>query len=104
MSARSLTPLSAVETLNREFLGIRARLIDLAATLDRVYRGAGCVADDPRMSQIRRSLQVLAGEGNDRAAQVQQIFSLPYREGWQQEYGLDQASPRATIAPANMNC
>jgi hypothetical protein len=67
--------------LNTEFLGIRCRLIELAAALDRIDRADGSAADDPRMAQIRRSLQILAGDGPDRAEQVQMVFSLPYEEG-----------------------
>jgi hypothetical protein len=80
--------LLAAEILEREFLTTRSRLIDLAAALDRLDRANGSVADDPRMAQIRRSLEILAGETPDRAEQLQQLFSLPYREDWRQEYGL----------------
>ena len=34
-------PLSAGQTLDREFLAIRARLIDVAAALDRIDRAKG---------------------------------------------------------------
>jgi len=72
----------AAERLNREFLGIRARLVDLAAALDRIERGKGSVASDPRMDQIRRSLAVLAGDKPGRVEQVQMIFSLAYQADW----------------------
>jgi hypothetical protein len=71
---------TASELLDREFLAIRARLIDLAAMLDRIDRGgnpAGAAADD-RRETIRRCLAVLADEAADRATQVQMLFSLPY--------------------------
>ena len=81
------TPTSA-EVLDREFLGVRAKLIDVAATLDRVGRAEGPAPDDPRLDKIRRSLHVLAGDGSDRAEQLQLIFSLPYDENWRKEYQL----------------
>jgi len=80
--------LAAAEILEREFLTTRSRLIDLAAALDRLDRANGSVADDPRMGQIRRSLEILAGEVADRAEQLQRLFSLPYREDWREEYGV----------------
>jgi len=80
--------LVAAEILDREFLTTRSRLIDLAAALDRLDRANGSVADDPRMAQIRRSLEILADEAPDRAEQLQRLFSLPYREDWREEYGL----------------
>lgn len=78
-------PLAAAELLDREFPTVRAKLIDLAAALDRLDRAEGSVADDSRMDQIRQSLQVLSGKASDRAEQVQLIFSLPYREDWQKD-------------------
>ena len=78
----------AVERLNRDFLGIRARLIELAAALDRIGRGSGSAANDPRMEQIRRSLAVLSGQPSDRTEQIQTIFSLPYEADWRARYGI----------------
>ncbi len=70
-------PLSASSALDNEFLGIRCRLIDLAAALDRIDRADGALTDDPRMAQIRRSLEILADEAPGRSQRVQIEFSLP---------------------------
>ena len=72
--------LPAAKVLDREFLGIRCRLIELAAVLDRIGRAEGDVADDPRVAHICRSLELLAGNVPNRAEQVQMVFSLPYEE------------------------
>jgi hypothetical protein len=64
--------------LGVELLAIRFRLIELAATLDRIDRAGGVAADDPRWLPIRRSLEILAARGPNRAAQVQMAFSLPH--------------------------
>jgi hypothetical protein len=66
---------AAVSPLDREFLGIRARLVELAATLDRIDRNGKPAADDPRMAQIRRSLEILAQGAINRAEEVQMVFS-----------------------------
>jgi hypothetical protein len=76
--------LTALETLNREFLEIRARILDLAAMLDRLERTDGNVADDPRLKRIHEALDILKKVNADRAEQVQLTFSRPYDEGWQQ--------------------
>ena len=73
---------SAAEVLDRDFLAIRCRLIELAAALDRIDRGGKSAAGDPRVAQIRRSLELLVGDAPDRAEQVQMVFSLPYEKGW----------------------
>jgi hypothetical protein len=77
---------TAAEVLDREFLGIRARILDLAAALDRIDRAGGVAAGDLRMARIGKGLEVLLGPGEaDRAERVQQAFSLPYRANWRQE-------------------
>lgn len=76
---------TASETLDREFLTCRARLIDLAAALDRIDRGEGSPEENPRWGQLRRALERLAtGEGS-RAKAIQMIFSLPYDSDWRRE-------------------
>ena len=82
------TSIDAAERLNREFLSIRCRLVDLAAALDRIERGEGSVAGDPRLDQVRRSLAILADAKPDRAEQIQLAFSLPYQADWKTQYGL----------------
>ena len=73
-------PISTAGVLDREFLGIRCRLIELAAALDRIDRAADAVADDARRLQIRRSLEILLADAPNRAEQVQMTFSLAVRE------------------------
>lgn len=72
------------EVLEREFLVLRGRLLDVAATLDRLDRAGGPPPEDPRTDQLRRSLEILASPGprTDRAEQIQLIFSLPYNPHW----------------------
>lgn len=64
--------------LDRDFLQIRARLLELAAALDRVDRVGGAESD-PRLAQIRRSLSLIASQEPNRAEQVQMVFSLEAR-------------------------
>jgi hypothetical protein len=76
--------LTATETLNREFLEIRCRILDLAAMLDRLERSDDSVAEDPRLKRIHEALDVLKKVQGERAEQVQLTFSRTYDEGWQQ--------------------
>ncbi len=73
---------TAAQILDREFLTIRGKLLEVAAALDRVERGQGAAADDPRLEKIRETLAMLGKEGANRAEQLQLIFSLPYDAGW----------------------
>lgn len=77
-------PLPAPVALDAYFLEARCRLLDIAAILDRVGRGpeSAAAALDPRLSKIRKAIQVLAGPERDRAERIQQIFSQEYDAGW----------------------
>jgi len=82
------TPLSAAEVLNREFLEVRSKLLEVAAALDRLERAAGDVDDDPRMKRIQEALNLLRAHQVDRAEQLQLIFSRSYDQQWQAQYNL----------------
>jgi hypothetical protein len=75
-------PLKASEVLDREFLEIRAKLLQVAAHFDRLERAAGTVADDPRLAKIHAALEVLDGTEPGRAEKLQMIFSREYTPEW----------------------
>jgi hypothetical protein len=77
-----MKPLSAAEALDRYFLEARSKLLDIAAILDRIDRG-GQLAADPRLDKIRQALAILHDETENRAEQVQRLFSLEYDPAWQ---------------------
>ena len=79
-----MQPLPATRALDQFFLDARARLLDLAATLDRIGRGSGAEAalSDPRLARIRQALDVLLGDEPGKAEQVQKLFSLDYNPDW----------------------
>jgi hypothetical protein len=75
--------LTAPEILQREFLDVRCKILDLAAALDRLDRASGSVAGDPRIAALRESLSVVLDDSPNRAERVQMIFSRPYDREWQ---------------------
>jgi len=87
--------MAAEAVLNREFLEIRAKLLELAASFDRLERGAGSVENDPRMKLIREGLSVLQDKSGDRAEQIQLIFSRPYDDEWQKAFDLERPPKNA---------
>ena len=87
-SAAMSPSLTAPEVLNREFLEIRCKILDLAAAFDRLERAEGSVTDDPRLARLREALQVVLDTSGDRAEQVQMVFSRTYDEGWQREFKI----------------
>ena len=76
------TSSTATNILDREFLDIRSKLIDLAASLDRIQRAPGSAAGDLRMDKITQALQMLATSAPACTEQIQILFSLPYDEHW----------------------
>jgi len=78
--------LSAPEVLNREFLEIRCKILDLAAAFDRLARADGSVDDDPRLARLREALTIVLQQPEDRAEQVQMVFSRTYDDDWQKTF------------------
>jgi hypothetical protein len=78
-------PLPAAKALDAYFLEARCKLLDLAAILDRIGRGAGAAttANDPRLAKVRQALETLQDEAEGRAERVQRIFSLEYDPKWE---------------------
>lgn len=79
-------PLDAPEVLDREFLEIRAKLLQIAAALDRIGRADGSTEGDRRLRQIEQALDVVASPQPDRAQRLQMIFSLTYDEDWRETF------------------
>ena len=79
-----MTTPTAQSVLDRSFLETRARLLDIAANLDRMSRApeAHEVENDPRLSSIRQAFQVLLNEPTRRAEAIQQLFSVEYDPAW----------------------
>ncbi len=83
----SIAP-SATEVLDREFLELRAEILQAAARLDRLNRAAGNPESDPRMNQLRRAIEVLSESETGRAERIQLVFSRPYNSGWKKNLQL----------------
>lgn len=81
----SLVPLPSGAALDAYFLEARCKLLDLAAILDRIDRGADSseAAGDARLARIRQALEVLHHESGGRAERLQRIFSLDYDPNWE---------------------
>jgi hypothetical protein len=81
----ALPPLPAQVALDNFFLDVRARLLDVAAILDRINRGQGndAALADPRMAKVRQALAVLRDQSGGCAERIQQLFSLEYDPSWE---------------------
>ena len=83
--------MTANQILDREYLELRAKILELAASfdlLDRAAENSDPVASDGRMAKLAEGVQILQTEGGSRAERVQMLFSLPYSESWQSDFQL----------------
>lgn len=81
------------QVLQREFLPVRAKILEIAAALDRIDRAEGSLAEsvpegDPSWQQLQQAIGVLQQDGDGRAERVQKIFSLAYDKDWQEAFGI----------------
>lgn len=72
------------EILEQNFLEIRSKILELAASLDRIDR-AGPIADHPLWNQIQQGINLLEVSSPNRAEQVQLLFSRPYEADWRRK-------------------
>ena len=79
----------AREIFDREFLAVRAKLLEVAAALDRIDRADGSLENDPRRTQIQAAVQVLLRPEDDRAEQIQLIFSRASDRDWRKKLGVE---------------
>src|SRR5206468_3308103 len=91
---------TAPDVFEQTFLLVRARILEIAATLDRIDRAeaAESVRSDARFEQIRQGLELLLTDGFHRAAQIQEIFSDQYDPTWMKKYL--QTGERPALSPS----
>jgi len=75
---RATAPASRDRVTDLYFMEHRAKLIDIAAFLDRLDRAPG--ADDHRIAALREAIRVLAEDQPGRARRVLDLFSDPTTE------------------------
>ncbi len=78
-------PREAGEILDRDFLETRAKILEIAASLDRLDRSPG------RLARIRQALEVLLVPEPGRAETIQRIFSREYDPNWRSALEVDAA-------------
>ena len=73
--ATGVCPLSREQIVAQYFLEHRARLLDIAAFLDRLDRAAGGGVPDFREQALLQALRLVADGGPQRTARVLNLFS-----------------------------
>jgi hypothetical protein len=81
---------AADQILDETFLEVRAKLLEVAATLDRIDRSAdeGAPLSDDKTGQRRQvdeAIRICLSEGPDRAERLQKLCSREYESGWRKQ-------------------
>ena len=84
---------NAEEILDGTFLEVRAKLLEVAATLDRIERAQGDSGDlnhesMQRLKKLDQAVEILLSSGNDRAERLQKLFSREYEDAWRHDFGI----------------
>lgn len=77
--------MKAAPPFEQEFLPLRAKLLEIAAALDRLDRADASGNREPRTAKIRAAIETLLGTNGNRAEQIQLVFSRPYMDDWREE-------------------
>ena len=83
-------PQTSEQILQQEYLLARAKILELAATLDRIDRAGGDVQEHQQMKLLQQGFKILTDSAapSSRAEQVQLLFSRQYAEDWRQTFGV----------------
>jgi hypothetical protein len=78
--------MSAQQVLERTFLDMRCKVLDLAAALDRFDEATGAAPlrqEDARVRNLEMAIRALLDHEPGRAERVQMIFSDAYEPKWE---------------------
>jgi hypothetical protein len=87
----------ATEVLDHDFLEARCKILEIAATLDRIDRAPSRLGEHPdaRLGKLRQALEALVEPGPGRAETIQRIFSLEFDPAWREKMNVVRTGSRA---------
>ena len=74
--------------LEADYLALRAKILEIAAGLDRFDRANGDWPGDPRRTRLDEAIRILLIDEPERAEQVQLLFSRPFDANWRDQLGV----------------
>lgn len=81
---------TAEQVVADEFLIARAKILELAATLDRIERARGDMDESRQMQLLTHGLQILCDDEVEKAKRVQLLMSREYDPQWQVQMSIEQ--------------
>ena len=84
----NLSERSAERIVSDEFMIARAKIVELAATLDRIERANGQVDDSKQMQLLANGMQILCDDEVEKTKRVQLLMSRQYDPQWQSQMSV----------------
>ena len=81
--------MTAQEVLEREFFEMRAKILQLGASLDRMERAEGSIEQKEKLDLLNKGIQILLDQQTNRAETIQLLFSREYEENWKSTFKMD---------------
>ena len=85
---KDLVERSAEQIVADDFMIARARIVELAATLDRIERATGDVEDSTNMQLLIQGMHILCDDEVEKAKRVQLLMSRQYEPKWQAQMSI----------------
>ena len=90
MSTKQITAeRSAQQIVAEDFMIARAKIVELAATLDRIERATGNVDDSKNMQLLMQGMHILCDDEVEKAKRVQLLMSRQYDPQWQTQMSIE---------------
>jgi len=80
---------TAEQIIADEFMIARAKIVELAATLDRIERAKGDVEDHKNMQLLVQGMHILCDDEVEKAKRVQLLMSRHYDPKWQSQMSIE---------------
>ncbi len=88
LSEPTISERNADKIVADEFMIARAKIVELAATLDRIERANGVVDDSKQMQLLVQGMQILCDDEVEKAKRVQLLMSRQYDPHWQSQMAI----------------
>lgn len=85
---QSIAERSAEQIVAEEFMMARARILELAATLDRIKRASGDVEGSKNMRLLVQGIHILCDDELEKSKRVQLLMSRQYDSQWQAQMSI----------------
>jgi len=80
--------MTAREVLDREFFEMRAKILQLGASFDRLERAEGELNQEQRIELLNQGIHILLDQKSNRAEKIQLLFSREYEENWKSTFKM----------------